>query len=284
VAGDTSSPVTYLQIRKYQMGLFSRNYDRPGPGIKKDEPRKKGIPRFFELLFRDLGDIIKLNILFFLTLLPTGITFAMGLLGIYSQVTFILSLVLAFPVGGAVVSVIYYITKMMRDDPSYVWYEFKRKFLENYKQAAPAGIFCTAFIYAQVLIWSSLWGALIAEEPIGDLLWYLLALFALLLFSMITPYIFLHFAYITLKTSKIIKNSILMSFGYFPRSFMGALLGGIMWIVFVLYLPMSLMFSPLIMLFGITLSMLLTLSWVWPPFNKHFNIEETLVKRQEESS
>jgi len=260
------------------MGLFSRNFNKPGPGVSKDEPRKKGAARFFELLFRDLGDLVKLNLLFCLCAAPSFIVFMAGILGFYTLFAIALSLILAFPIGGAMVSYVYYITKMMRDDPSYVWYEFKRKFLENFKQAAPVGMLCAAFIYAQVLLWDSL---LFSQAGV-DLLWFLIAIMSLLLFGMISPYIFMHLAYIDLGTFKIFKNSILMTFGYFPRSFMGALLGGILWIIFILFIPDSIMVFPLMLLIGASISILMCLSWVWKPFNEYFKVEETLIEKEKE--
>ena len=264
------------------MGLFNRNFDRPGPGVKKDEPRKKGIARFFELLTRDIGDLAKLNILFCLTVLPTAAAFVLSIYGFYTLIFLMLSLLLAFPVGGAIVSYVYYITRMMRDDPSYVWYEVKRKLIENFRQAAPIGMLCTAFIYAQLWFWMLLFGALATGELTGGIFWYLATLMAGLIFMMVMPYVFLHLAYIELKTFSILKNSILMSMAYFPRSLMGAITGSILWFVFILYIPVSMVAFPLIILIAVSISMLLGLMWVWPPFNKHFNIEETLIKRSEE--
>ena len=260
------------------MGLFSRNFNKPGPGVRKDEPRKTGFKRFIELLFRDLGDLVKLNLLFCICAAPSFVAFIAGIMGIYSIFTIGLSLLFAFPVGGAMVSYVYYITKMMRDDPSYVWYEFKRKFLENFKQAAPVGMLCTAFIYAQLLMWDSL----IFNEAAADLLWFIIALLSLVLFGMITPYIFMHLAYIQLGTFRIIKNSILMSFGYLPRSFMGSILGSILWIAFVLFIPDSILVFPLMLILGISLSILMCLSWVWKPFNEYFKVEETLIEKANE--
>jgi uncharacterized membrane protein YesL len=263
------------------MGLFNRNFNKPGPGVSKDEPRKKGIARFFELLLRDLGDLVKLNILLCICLLPSIVMFILSLAYVYPLITFILSLILAFPVGGAITACVYYITKQMRDDPSYVWHEFKRKFRENYKQSAIIGILCTAFVYTQILLWVLMF---FNEEPAG-LSWLLLALLSLLLFSMITPYIFLHYAYIDLKTPGIVKNSVLMAFAYLPRSFMGAgpFLGVFLWIMLSLLSPDILFMGfPVIAIFGVTLSMLYNLMWTWKPFDKNFNIEETLIQRKEE--
>jgi len=264
------------------MGLFSRNFDRPGPGVRKDEPRKKGFARFFELLKRDFGDMIKLNLLFCVCALPTAAAIILGLLSFNFSVFFLISLFMAFPLGGAFVALVYYITKMMRDDPSYVWYEFKRKFLENYKQAAPVGILCTAFIYAQIWIWASFFSVLLSEEPAVELIWYFIAFLSIILFFAITPYIFMHIAYISLKTRHIVKNSILMAFGYFPRSLMGALTCCAIWIILALLLLVSIMFLPFVVLIAVPLSLLVILMWVWPVFDKHFAVEETLIKRLEE--
>ena len=264
------------------MGLFSRNYDKPGPGVNKDEPRKKGAARFFELLLRDFWDLTKLNLLFCICVLPTAVLFVLGTLGAveyYSGLALMISLMLAFPVGGALTACVYYITKMMRDDPSYVWYEFKRKFKENYKQAALPGILCTAFVYAQILLWTNI---LLGEPTSGVSVWLVVAILSLLVFGIITPYIFLSFAYIEQRTLIILKNSVLMSFGFLPRSIIGALLGGIIWIAFMLFLPISLLFLPLVILFFVSISMLLNLMWVWKPFDEHFKIEETLIERQNE--
>ena len=51
------------------MGLFF-NYDKPGPGVDKDAPKKKGIFLYFELFFRKFWLLIKVNMLYFLVSLP----------------------------------------------------------------------------------------------------------------------------------------------------------------------------------------------------------------------
>ncbi len=51
------------------MGLFF-NYDKPGKGVDKDAPKKKGIFLYFELLWRKLGKLFQANMLYFLVSLP----------------------------------------------------------------------------------------------------------------------------------------------------------------------------------------------------------------------
>ena len=51
------------------MGLFF-NYDKPGPGVSKDAPKKKGLFLYTELFFRKFWLLIKANMLYFAVSLP----------------------------------------------------------------------------------------------------------------------------------------------------------------------------------------------------------------------
>ena len=51
------------------MGLFF-NFDKPGPGVDKDAPKKKGIFLYFELFFRKFWLLLKANMLYFIVSLP----------------------------------------------------------------------------------------------------------------------------------------------------------------------------------------------------------------------
>ena len=52
------------------MGLFGGNYNRPGPGVPKDAPPKKGIPRFFEMLTRDYAPLWRTGFVTMLCFVP----------------------------------------------------------------------------------------------------------------------------------------------------------------------------------------------------------------------
>ena len=49
---------------------FFRNYDKPGKGVRENEPKKKGIFLFFEIIKRNIKTFIMLNALFILTSIP----------------------------------------------------------------------------------------------------------------------------------------------------------------------------------------------------------------------
>jgi len=261
------------------MGFFSRDFSKAGPGVPKDEPRKKGISRFFEIIAREYRDLMKVNILFFLCVLPSVALFFLWLFGILNF-ALILSILLAYPIGGAMAASMFCITRMLRDDPGFVWDDFKRKFWENLRQGGVTGVIAMTFIYTQVFLF---WLPIMADWAIVGTPWIIGGLALFFFVTMFAPYIFLHFAYIELGTFKIIKNSVLLALSNIRRSFMGALLGLLPWVALFMFFPISLVFFPLIPLIVFVFSWLLTLMWVWPVFDKRFAVEETLIKEQEEA-
>jgi len=260
------------------MGLFSRDFSKAGPGVPKDEPRKKGISRFFEIIVREYRDLMKVNILFFLCVLPSVAMFFLWLFGVFGF-ALVLSIFLAYPIGGAIAASMFCVTAMLRDDPGFVWDDFKRKFWENLRQAGVAGVFLTTFLYTQVFLF---WLPIMADWAVAGTAWVIGGLLLFFFVMMFAPYMFLHFAYIELGTFKIIKNSVLLALTKPGRSFMGAFLGLLPWVALFMFFPITLVFFPLIPFFMFVLSWLLTLMWVWPIFNQRFSVEETLNKERDE--
>ena len=260
------------------MSLFKRDFSKAGPGVAKDEPRKVGVARFFEIVAREYRDLMKINVWFFVCVFPSIGMFFLGLLGIF-EFALMLSIIAAYPIGGAYSASMFCMTRMLRDDPGFVWEDFKRKFKENLRQAGLAGLIVAMFIYTQVFLF---WLPLMADWAFVTSPWIIFGLLMFLLFTMVTPYVFMHYAYIKLPTFKIIKNSTLLALSNFGRSFAGAIFGLLPWLALIFLLPNALLFYPLIPFIGFVFSWLMTLSWIWPVFNKHFAIEETLIKEQQE--
>ena len=220
--------------------------------------------------------LIKISLFFSLFALPSVALFFLGFIGPLGGFGIILSIPAAFPVGGALCASMFCITKIFRREPDDIWFDFRRKFSENFKQAMAPGILCVLFVFAQAFLW---WDLILSE---ANIIWILTGLLSLLIFLTITPYIFLQMTYIVLKTSQILKNSLILSFANFSRSFLGAVCGGAIWIIFALTLPDSLSLTPVLAAFGCSLSMTLTLLWIWPIVDKQFDIAVILKKRSDE--
>jgi len=233
---------------------------------------------FVDILFSEFRGLIKLNLLFCALTLPSVIIFLLGLFGIYSSIALFLSLIAAIPVGGAIAAYMFCLSRMLCDEPGYIMCDYKRKFTENIRQAAAPGILCAAFVYVQIY----LWGPFVFGGVRIDAVWIIPGIVLLAIFGMVAPYFFIQIAYLDLSTKQILINSVILAFTHAPRSLIGAVMGSAFWVAFVLLLPESLVVTPLLLLFGVSLSWLLCLMWVWPPVNKTFRIEETLRERKNE--
>ena len=97
------------------MSFFTPNYEKPGPGISKDAPPKKGIALFFEILIREFWQLIKLNLIFVISCIPI------------------------ITIGPAISGLSKSTTKMVRDIPNDVWDDFKTGFRENFSHSVLIG-------------------------------------------------------------------------------------------------------------------------------------------------
>lgn len=269
------------------MAFWKKDYNKPGPGVPKNAPRKKGIPRFFEILGRDGGNILKLNMLVFLCLLPSMLFFVLGIVsfgsgsGFWMLIFFALALIASVLVGPARTVEAFLITKILRDDPGYIWHDFKLKFKENFKTMVFPGVLYSILIGMQVFTAII---ALASEQKVS-VIWFALYLLSVLLVAMAAPYYFLQAAYLDLKPLPMLKNSLFLALGFLPRSFMGGVISLLFALIQILAIYIFPALAPIIVfvpfLVGISFPTLMTMMWDWPQVDKTFNIEKTLKERQQ---
>ena len=161
---------------------------------------------------------------------------------------------------------------MLRDDPGYVWPDFRKKFIIVFKKAAIPGVVYAAFYYSQIILLVFFNVNLIEF----NLVILPLLIVLNLLLGMIMPYVFLHIAYSDVKLIIMIKNSFLLCFANIRRSFLGAFTGSLLYILIIVFLPNSLILVPFVLAYGIAFSWILCLLWIWPVFDKQFSVERTL--------
>ena len=262
------------------MSLFKRDFNKPGPGVPKDAPRKKGFARFFEVLTRDFSNLLKLNLLVFLCALPAQAAYAAALLFLLAAgqlngwfyLFLALGALLSFPVGPAFTAAVGLVVHMLRDEPGFLWHDFKKLFRENFRTALLPGVFFTLFVVLEVVA--------ILIQPVlsaGVSLVFAGALFlSVLLFAMCAPYYFLQGAFLELGALGKLKNSILLALGNLPRSAGGAVFGTGITVALYFLLPMS---FPVLLLVGYTVPLLIQLMFIWPVVDKTFHIDATLLAR-----
>ncbi len=131
------------------MGLFHKNYDRPGKGVSKNEPEKRGFFRFFELYFRSFWKLVSAQFWYVLLCLPIVTN------------------------GLAQVGMAYVCRTASRDKHTFVTSDFFDAIKKNWKKALPLGILNTiifailvADLYVLYIFWTQnfinkVWGSMI---------------------------------------------------------------------------------------------------------------------------
>lgn len=223
------------------MGLF--NYSKPGPGVDKNAPKKRGIFLFFEILGRKFWNMCKVNMLYFICSLPMiAIYYVLSLppisafiykfaandelisaqsaanISFLLTIAYTLIMIILFGSGPASAALSYVHRCFKREE--HVWFpsDFFAKFKENFLQGLIVsvvdivvlniGFFAISFYYNYYL--SS-----------GSMIWFLMMCFMALF---LIVYTFAHFYIYQLmvtfesKTKDLFKNAVILSLSTLPAN------------------------------------------------------------------
>lgn len=159
-------------------GLF--NYEKEGPGISKDAPKKKTFIVFFETFFRNFWKFININLVYLLVSLPV-ITNGLAAAGI-TNVT----------------------RNIARDKHSFGISDFFETIKKNWKQALPAGIINT-LIY--IILGFDIYFFYFGSEGIMATVGLGISFCMLFIFSVMQYYIWTLMITFNFKLKQIYKNS-----------------------------------------------------------------------------
>ena len=229
------------------MGLFN-NYNKPGPGVNKNEKKKKGLILFFELLTRKFGAYITLNLVYLLTLIPGIIAVWFSLMFCLSDlvqtqegaaalvtITSMLSILIAilFSLSPCSSGYYYVLRNFSREDNAWEFTDFWGKFKANAGKSIIAFIIdtllvCVSFLAIRIYI--------IAAALMGSVAIFMLGgfLLILLLFMLSIPYKWIMTVTFDISLWSIHKNSFLLLFIDAKRN--GLYLLSVIFFWFVMYL------------------------------------------------
>lgn len=223
------------------MGLFN-SYTKPGPGVSKDAPKKKGIFLCLELFSRKLSKLIALNLLYFICSLPMIIIYFMIFLLVipylfnnifdFSQIgqenlvimEMILSLFLSLfftttlGSGPASASMAYVMREFSRENHVWLFSSFFEKMKENFKQEIVVAIFDLVFSFA-----ASFGLIFYLNQYIltGSMLWFFIFLLMVMLsFFFISMHYYIHQLIVTFenKLKDVYKNALLFAMSSVPQN------------------------------------------------------------------
>ncbi len=251
------------------MGLFNffGNYNKPGPGVSKDEPPKAAPIRFFEIYFRKFSKLIQVNLIFFLPvaaaaclmflvyLFPTHFTMQLpGLsLDVWALYAVPLPLVLVAPFAAGIT----YITRnFAREEHAFVWSDFWDAVKGNWKYFLYNGL----LVYAAYVILSFsmiYYYNMAAENPFLYVpFWLCLVVSVALLFAQYyLPVMFITF---DLKFFQCYRNALIFVAAGFGRNLLITLILGGLLILVIGVIPIM----PLTVLIFIVLLLFIVFSFV----------------------
>lgn len=225
------------------MGLFSFNYSKPGPGVDKDAPQKKGVFRYFEIFFRKFWKLIQANMLYFLCSLPFLLimyiiapisdTFITGMFsgtGIESDAEamaaihmmlrcFFTMIVFVFWGSGPASASYAYITRCFtREQHAWILSDFKDKFIENFKQSIVVTIID---IVLMVLATYGIYFYYATYQATGSQIWLIascLMCTLLLIYTFMHFYIYQFMVTFSSKLSQLYRNALIFSLAQLPMN------------------------------------------------------------------
>lgn len=244
------------------MGLFHQNFDKPGPGISPNAPRKKGAARYFEVLTRDFSTFWMAGLLAMISSLP----FALGL---WFAVTThsLIPMLLAGILGGMlaapqIVGLNDTVLRALRDEPGYWWVTYRRAWKRNAKAALLPGAICGLLLAMEIFT--------AFHTETGSVAVMVAIFVALILLAGIAQYLYAQVALVDLPFSSLLKNSLMLFLGYLPRSALGILWQGLYWAAIALFWPLS---GAVLILTSLWLPCSLSLLAIYPALNKSFDLE-----------
>ncbi len=263
------------------MGFFGGGYNKPGKGVDKNAPKKKGFFLFWDIIFSKFVKFIETNSLYsavsliwiVLVYFVAAVLFSghiaslassvSGLLGDNAAGTLVFGICSMFAVGvflmwgsGPASAAYSYIMRCFtRGEHAWILGDGKDKFKENFKQGM---IVVIVDFLVLILGINALYFYYSAYVAYGSVLWLLLCYIAFLLlfiYTMIHPYIYQLMVTFKCSVWELYKNAVLLTLANLPLSFILTLIEAVLiFAVFTIFSPaiailFSLILGPCIMRF-----------------------------------
>lgn len=228
------------------MGFFS--FDKEGPGVSKDAPKKKGMFLFFELLGRKFGKFCQINMLYFLISLPMilisivagkfFVEYASRILGFSNYSEHILFVTLttfaAFMIvvllgsGPASASLSYFYRAVVRESGIYLVSDFFEQFKKNFLQGITVGIINTVVTFIMLFVILFYGEIFLRTNSTFAFISMLIVFLACMIFVFSSYYIYQLMITFENTTFELYKNSIILALVNMP---MNLLLSAIIFLI-----------------------------------------------------
>lgn len=240
------------------------NYSKPGPGVSKDEPQKHSFFLFFELYFRKFWKLIEVNMLFFVCCIPFAIPLLLvGIFKVNVTLVFYLSLVPLIGISVLIPGLTYILRNFARQEPAFLWMDFKDTIKKNWQQSLKVGIIDTVIFLAMILA-LNVYYHLLASNTIL-VIPYVICFFVTVVFTFSQFYIFVMLITFDLSLKQLYKNAVILAFAGIGHNLLIVLFCGILLLLNYIIFPVSLLLVPFLTIS--TFGFIIVFN-VWPSINK----------------
>lgn len=223
------------------MGLFSFNYSKPGPGVDKDAPQKRGIFRYFEILFRKFWKLLQANMLCFACSIPfliiayifapvsdsyisglfagTGIeadSEALATIHLMLRCFFTMMLYVFWGSGPASAAYAYITRCFTREQHAWILSDFKDKLFENFKQSIVVTVIDVILL---LLVPYGIYFYYTTYRETGSQLWLIatcLMCTLLLIYTFMHFYIYQFMVTFSSRLTQLYRNALIFSLAQLP--------------------------------------------------------------------
>lgn len=227
------------------MAFFHMRYDKPGPGVSKDEKPQPAPLHFWEIYTRKFWHLVRLNLLYvvFCVLFYLPFFFAVSVHIVGSWLFYLCTLSILFT-GPFTAGFVYELRDFARERPSFIWGDFKDAARKNWKQAlAVSAIAVVGFDCFGILL--QLYTVLLGKQPLACFLLVLLFVCGLL-FLFMQYYVFLILVTFEMKLKDVYHNALIFAFVGIGRNILVTVLSAAILFVTCILLPPLLTLLPFI--------------------------------------
>lgn len=258
-------------------GLF--NFDKPGPGVNKDEPPKAAPIRYFEIYFRKFTKLCQANLIFFLPVAAAVALMVFLYIGlphfvlhigqgdsavemdVWTRYVVPLPLILVSPFAAGLTLIT---RNFAREEHAFVWSDFWDAVRDNWKYFLLNGV----VVYAAYVILSfaiTFYGNRAAQESLYYVPFWMCVLFSVL-FLFAQYYLPIMFVTFDLKFGQAYKNAMIFILAGFGRNLLlTVLFGGLLFLV-VTVIPLI---NLVVFIFAL---LLLFVVFAWVSYTVNFTV------------
>ena len=234
------------------MGFLTRNLDKPGKGVEKEEVEKSSSSSYITTFTRRFGKFVQLNLAF---MIPTAlilflcvavyfapyylgmqyfpmVKFGSAELNLYdTYVTYLPLILLSIPYSGAMVVA----RRLANGDYAFVWNEFAKGVKENWKPFLINGVVCYVFY-----VMASFAFMFYLSSVKDNWLFYIPLVFVVIVavvFIMTQFYVPVMIVSVNIKLRHVYKNSLILCAAGILKNILFIVIAGIIIAFYIMFVP-----------------------------------------------